>query len=349
MTARERVHACLSFRAPDRVPRQLWCLPGIGMHRGQELARLSERFPDDFASAGVSYGRALRASGDQNRKGRYTDEWGSVWEVFEDGVVGEVKQPILADWAALDRFVPPREILDADWGSAGGSRAATDRYVLTGTSVRPFERLQFLRGSENLYLDMGWADARFLKLRSMVHEFFLEELTCWARTEVEGISFMDDWGTQTSLLVSPAMWREYFKPLYSEYVRIIHGSGKHAFFHSDGHISSIIPDLIEIGVNALNSQLFCMDIEDLGRRFKGKITFWGEIDRQRVLPFGTPTSVRAAVMRVRRALDDGTGGVIAQCEWGNRDPYANVEAVFRAWEEPLSSVPQSDRPVSPRP
>ncbi len=307
---------------------------------------MRERFPEDFASAGVSYGRALRASGAQYRKGRYTDEWGSVWEVYEDGVVGEVKQPILADWAALDRLVPPRELLDTDWSAAGSARAFTDRYVRAGTSVRPFERLQFLRGSENLYLDMGWADARFLKLRSIVHEFFLEELACWARTDVEGISFMDDWGTQSSLLISPTMWREYFKPLYREYVQIIHQSGKHAFFHSDGHITSIIEDLIEIGVNALNSQLFCQDIEELGRRFKGRITFWGEIDRQKILPFGTPTSVREAVQRVRRALDDGRGGVVAQCEWGNRDPYENVEAVFAAWGEPQESVrpPDDARP-----
>ncbi len=333
MTPRERVHAALSFRNPDRVPRNLWCLP-LEMFRASELARLKERFPGDFASAGVSYGRPLRTSGTPYRKGRYTDEWGSVWEVFEDGVAGEVKRPALADWSALDRLTPPRELLRTDWSAAGAARQSTDRYVLAGTSVRPFERLQFLRGSENLYLDMGWGDARFRKLLSLVHEFFLEELTLWSRTDVEGISFMDDWGTQTTLLISPAMWREYFKPLYREYVRIIRGSGKHAFFHSDGHITDIIEDLIEIGVNALNSQLFCKDIEELGRRFKGRITFWGEIDRQNILPFGTPSTVRQAVFRVRRALGDERGGVIAQCEWGNRDPYANIEAVFSAWDEP---------------
>ena len=56
--------------------------------------------------------------------------------------------------------------------------------------------------------------------------------------------------------------------------------------HSDGNITEIIPDLIEIGIDALNSQLFCMDIEELGKKFRGKITFWGEIDRQNILPNG---------------------------------------------------------------
>jgi hypothetical protein len=74
-----------------------------------------------------------------------------------------------------------------------------------------------------------------------------------------------------------------------------------------------------------------MNIEDLGAKYKGKITFWGEIDRQHLLPFGTPEQVKEGVRRVRRALDDACGGVIAQCEWGIKDPAENVAAVFEAW------------------
>ena len=68
---------------------------------------------------------------------------------------------------------------------------------------------------------------------------------------------------------------------------------------------------------------------------KGKITFWGEIDRQHVLHDGTVEDVKTAVRRVRAALDDGKGGVIAQCEWGKGDPAENAAAVFEAWNEPL--------------
>ena len=334
MTPRERVTKALTFARPDRAPRNLWSLPGIEMFRGPELARMREMYPDDFTGAGVTYGRPLRTSGTPYRKGRYTDEWGCLWEVYEDGVAGEVKGPPLADWSALDSFRAPREILAGDWDAADAARAGTDKFILAGTSVRPFERLQFLRGSENLYLDMGAGDARFHRLLGMVHEFFLEELALWAARDVDGISFMDDWGTQVALLISPAMWREYFKPLYAEYARIIRAAGKFVFFHSDGHITSILPDLVEIGVHAVNSQLFCMDIEEIARLYKGKITFWGEIDRQKILPFGTTADVRAAVRRVRAALDDGTGGVVAQCEWGIHDPAENVAAVFDEWAAP---------------
>jgi len=199
--------------------------------------------------------------------------------------------------------------------------------------------MQFQRGTENLLMDLASGDARALALKSLVHEFYLEELSRWVERDVDGISFADDWGTQSALLVRPAMWRELFKPLYREYAAMIRSRGKHVFFHSDGMIADIIPDLVEIGVDALNSQLFCMDIEELGRRFKGRITFWGEIDRQRVLPFGTTDDVRAAVRRVRRALDDGSGGTIALCAWGLRDPFENISAVFEEWQQPCGGVP----------
>ena len=152
---------------------------------------------------------------------------------------------------------------------------------------------------------------------------------------MDGIQFMDDWGSQNALLISPAMWRSSYKPLYREYVDIIHSAGKFAFFHSDGHIEAIYPDLVEIGIDAVNSQLFCMDIERLAGDFGGKITFWGEIDRQNLLPFGTEEDVRQGVRRVRKAMDTGKGGVIAQCEWGVHDPYENVRAVFDEWAKPL--------------
>lgn len=149
---------------------------------------------------------------------------------------------------------------------------------------------------------------------------------------------MDDWGTNSSLLISPDTWRALFKPLYREYCDLIHDAGKFAFFHTDGFTEPIYGDLIEIGVDAVNSQLFTMDIEELARQYRGQITFWGEMDRQHLLPFGTPEGVYDAVICVRRALDDGSGGVIAQCEWGKNNPAVHIEAVFEAWSQPLSNA-----------
>lgn len=337
MTGRERVKRALEFDFPDRAPRELWALPGVFMFKHKEFQEVLEKYPSDFTGPEVHYGQAKKSRGTPGHVGTYTDEWGCTFTVAEPGVIGEVKEPLLDELSKISSLTPPVEILEgADFSRVNKSCQGTDKYVKAGTTVRPFERMQFLRGTENLFMDMAYGVREFEILKDMVHGFFVQEMEMWAKTDVDGVSFMDDWGAQKGLLISPDMWRSIFKPMYADYCSILHNAGKHVFFHSDGNISAIYPDLIEIGIDAVNSQLFSMDIEDLGRNYKGEITFWGEIDRQHILPFGTVEDVRNAVRRVRKALDDGTGGVIAQCEWGNDVTRENIEAVFETWMEPLA-------------
>ena len=336
MTGRERVKSALTFNSPDRAPRDLWILPYVGLFQKDEFEALVARYPLDIQSCPLSDQAEDLSSVPFAKVGQYTDEWGSVWHVAEAGIIGEVKEPALPDWSKLDTFQPPwQEVRNRDFSYANQFCEETDKFVLSNVAARPFERLQFLRGTENLYIDIGYGTSEFRKLLEMVHEFHLEDVKSWCESGVDGVFFMDDWGANHSLLIDPKTWHEVFAPLYKDYCDIIHAAGKHAFFHSDGNIESIYPGLIKVGIDAVNSQLFVMDIEKLAREYKGKITFWGEIDRQHVLPFGGPDDVREAVMRVRSALDDGSGGVIAECEWGKGNPTQNIEAVFDGWSEPM--------------
>ncbi|HOP10330.1 MAG TPA: uroporphyrinogen decarboxylase family protein, partial [Oscillospiraceae bacterium] len=153
---------------------------------------------------------------------------------------------------------------------------------------------------------------------------------------VDGVSFMDDWGTQISLLISPKTWEQIFKPMYKDYSDLAHSKGKKIFFHSDGYIEAIYPHLVEIGLDAINSQLFCMNIENLVEKYGDKVTFWGEIDRQHILPFGTTEDVKKAVNRVASAVIKKNGkrtGAFAQCEWNAFDPYENIVTVFEEWDK----------------
>jgi len=335
MTSRERVVKALKFDYPDRAPRELWALPAISWFRADELNQLRARFPMDFAGPKFCYGESRRSRGTQAALGEHVDAWGSQWQVLEAGRIGEVKRPALADWSALESYQPPWELLrEADLSEVNRSCHETDLFVRTPSLANPFERLQFLRGTENLLVDLAYGTAEIYRLREMVHEFFLSEIQMWAKTDVDGMLFMDDLGSQQSLLISPDLFRSFFKPLYQDYCDIIRGAGKFVFFHSDGHIEAVYPDLVEVGVHAINSQLFCMDIEGLAAKHRGKLTFWGEIDRQHILPFGTTEEVRAAVRRLRAAFDDGRGGLIAQCEWGIHDPMENIAAVYDEWTKP---------------
>lgn len=333
MTPRQRVQAALRHQSVDRAPRDCWALPYIRLFRSAEWEALQSRFPMDIGYLWAEDPTTLPPELERLRQpGTYRDEWGSLWEVAEAGVIGEVRQPALVEWSALDHWRVPDDLPDdARRRAADRQCRSRDEFILSPVSARPFERLQFLRGSEQLFLDLAEDPPELGRLLEMVHGYYRELVRGWAESACDGVFLMDDWGSQTSLLISPSLWRARFKPLYREYCEIIHRAGKAVFFHSDGHIAAVLEDLVEVGVDALNSQLFCMDLEDLGRRYAGRLTFWGEIDRQRVLPFGTVGEVHAAVRRVRAALDHGRGGVIAQCEWGKDNPAHHIAAVYEAW------------------
>jgi hypothetical protein len=174
-----------------------------------------------------------------------------------------------------------------------------------------------------------------------VHEYYVRELEFWATTDVDALFFLDDWGSQERLLIRPALWREVFKPMYAEYAQIAHGAGKFLFMHSDGHILSILPDLIEAGVDAVNSQLFCMDLAEVAKVAKGRITFWGEIDRQHVLPSPDPEDGRRAVRQVAEHLYDPSGGIIAQIAFELSVNPPTAIAVYDEW----SRIARADAPA----
>lgn len=335
-TSRERVRNALTFNHPDRVPRDVWVLPWAITHYPEAWAEMNERFPSDIATAPSPYKPASREKGDPYAVGEYTDEWGCVFRSIQAGVIGEVKEPLLKDVSDWRSVQPPYEILPngkdmAARDSVNRFCAETDQFVKTFCFPRPWERYQFIRGSENSYIDVMMPDEGGADLLKAIHDYYMTELEFWVKTDVDAVMFMDDWGSQQQLLIPPAVWRELFKPLYKDYCDMAHAHGKHTMMHSDGCITEIYEDLIEVGVDALNSQLFVMDMADLEKRAKGKLTFWGEIDRQHVLPSPDPETGRHAVRKVAGHLYDPAGGVIAQFEFGPGSNPATATAILEEW------------------
>ncbi len=330
--SRRLVKDTLTFAGPRCIPRDLWTLPWAAMHYPAQLEEIRRRFPNDLIGAPGFHRQAVQTSGDPHAAGIYVDEWGCTFENRQPGVIGEVKTPLVAQWSDLDKVRPPEAMLSIDVEQVNAFCRGTERFVTAGCCPRPFERLQFIRGSQNVYLDLGEERGELFALLERIHAFSMKELEVWARTEVDALTFMDDWGAQRALLISPKQWRKIFKPLYKEYIDLAHQHGKFIFMHSDGFTRDILPDLVELGLDAINTQIFTMDIEALGAQYRGKLTFWGEIDRQHLLSFGTPLEIDTAVRRVKEALYCH-GGVIAQCEFGAGARPENVFQVFKTWED----------------
>jgi hypothetical protein len=336
MTSRELVLKTLRFEEVPRLPRYLWALPYITMYRKEDYDKFLALFPLDITmESGFNYGPSRYSGGVYGKKGSYTDSFGCEREMLEDGVAGEVKNPLIKSSDDLDRYRLPWEILDdAEYAGQLDYYNSTNLFVCGGTMVAPFERMQFLRGTEPLFIDIATESPLFFRLRDMIHDFNVRDIKLMSAQALDAVLFVDDWGSQQSLLISPASWRRFFKPLYKEYCDIIHKSGKYVFYHCDGHIEAIFDDLIEIGVDALNAQLFIMDMEALGKKYAGKITFWGDLDRQTTLSFGTEDEVRASVRRLKKAvMPQKKTGLIAHTEWETTIPFRNMVAAYEEFDK----------------
>ena len=337
MTSKELVLSTLEFRnTSGRVPRDLWTLPWAFEHYPEETRDILSSFEWDLCGPEVVYHQTSRVEkGDPYEAGDYTDPWGCTFHNVSRGIIGEVKQPLIdpedEEWEDQSRITIPEEQLSFDIEQVNRSCAERkDKFLTAGCCPRPFEQLQFIRGTQQLYIDLMLRPKKMFDFLEKMHDFYCRLMEKWARTDVDALSFMDDWGTQKSLLISPQLWVEIFKPMYRDYIDIAHKHGKKIFMHSDGYTLAIIPHLIELGLDALNTQIFCMGVEKL-RPFRGKITFWGEICRQRIIPYGTREEVEAAVRSVYDGLWDN-GGCIAQCEFGAGANPENVKTIFRTWE-----------------
>ena len=334
MNSKELVIRTLEFDSPERIPRQCWLLPWAEKRYPAETTRLSNEFPDDIVPAVGMYTRRQKYSGNRYDEGYYTDEWGCRFLNIQAGLIGVPTEPLIGSWDHLNELKPPEEMLAVDIARVNAFCKTTDKFTYSNSWVRPFERYQFIRTTELAMMDIALDSPEMQSLINIIHSHYLKETEAWAKTDIDAIGIMDDWGMQKGMIVSPEYFRKYYKPLYKDYVEIARQYNKHVFMHSDGNITEIIPDLIEIGIDALNSQLFCMNIEELGNRFRGKITFWGEIDRQSILPNGNQNDIKNAVNLVYNNLYSN-GGVIAQCEFGPAAKPENIFYVFESWNNVL--------------
>jgi hypothetical protein len=298
---------------------------------------MNVRYPSDIVQPDVAPAYGKKSTGKSSKAGDYTDAWGCVWHEGEPGTPPELKFSPLAEAEKIAAYQPPTELLEKSrFAKVNKSCLATNRFVLAWSEVRPFDRLRYLRGSEAALVDLARGTKDIRGLLAMLHDFACKEIETWAETDVDAVAFRDDWGTPEGLLITPEMWRDLFRPLYRDYCKILHAKDKFVFFHSDGNILDIFGDLSKVGIDAIHSQTHLMDIERLTKRFRGRVTFWGGMDCQRLHDPGAPEKFREAVLAVRKALDFGSGGVIAQCPWDPGIRLQTVAMFFEQWLVPLS-------------
>ena len=342
MISRDRVIRTLNHQSVDRVPRDLWLLPGMESGRTDDVAEMNARFPSDILHLETKSPAGKRSKGQAQKAGSNTDAWGCVWQSGEDGVLsGLIGSPLAAGTtysgsAAVAAYSPPAELLDSGrFARVNPICEGSGRFALASSQVRPLDRLRQLCGPETVLTELRDGNPDLCALLARLHEFFLKELALWGRTQADGVVLGDDLTCVAASRGHLNVWRSLFKPLLREYCAALHQHDKFVFFLCEGTLGEAMDDLVEIGVDAVHAQWRNEEFERHAARHRGRVTFWGGVDRGKVEPPSQCRDICEAVFRVRKALDFGAGGLISQVSWGSHVPLPNIATFFEQWLIPL--------------
>ncbi len=358
MKHRDRVLAALRHEEPDRCPMQISFTPefaarleadlqlnGQGLHNphgGGNTYALERLLDEDMLLTSVGWVNGYYQDGYQNVD-HYLDEWGVTWKTVEyetpfgKGRYTEPSGHPLAEDRALETYLPPDPNRPELYLEAQHVlKEYRDEYWVVGvTPTTIFESAWALRGYEQLMIDLASDPdraSRILDIPFSYHKIVTQRLTSLG---VDMIWLGDDVGGQTSMLMSPNMWRGYFKPRMADLIaslRTINPQIKIAY-HTDGVVYPIIPDLIDIGVDIVNPiQPMAMDPIRLKNEYGQDLCFWGSLDIQQTLPFGTPEQVRGEVLSRLKTIGRGGGLLIGpthnlQLDTPLENFWAMVEAI----------------------
>ncbi len=349
--------AALRHERTDRVPRLLYeevigYVPAIEKLLREKCApRLPREFFDmdltAVAAAPTALSRArfaewLGEDGHEAIACGEVDEWGVRWRGGSLHHFARIESPLrgIEDPGWLRRYPWPDLDEDSRWVNV--ERRVADLHA-RGLAVAAFagsvfEQAWYLRGMDDLMADM-------LTRPEVAHEFldrmaFFQRLSAerFARAGVDILITGDDVAGQRGLLMKIETWRTFLKPRLAATVKAVKAvnSECRVFYHSDGNVEALIPELIEVGIDILNPvQPECMDPAAIKRKYGRQLSFWGTVSVQKTMPFGTPDDVRREVRTRIAEVGRGGGFILAPAHVLSPEvPWENIVAFFEAANTP---------------
>jgi uroporphyrinogen-III decarboxylase len=267
-------------------------------------------------------------------RGGGTDEWGAVWENIGVCQLGEVKKYPLESWDDFPKLKIPNIREEHRFAPIRGARERAGDKFLFGGGMSIYERVHFIRGLENTWADIYNEPENLCKLIDILTDMNLHVIEQFGAEQYDGIIFGDDWGLQNQLMISPAKWREIWKPRYAKMFAASHAAGMKTMLHSCGHIVEILDDLIDIGLDVIHmDQQENMGLDLLSERFSGRITFFSCADIQTILPTNDHEKIRTYCRRMAEKLGTPKGGFIARWYTDPEGVGHKMEAVNAMSEE----------------
>ena len=272
----------------------------------------------------------------------YVDGWGCTLQTTEDGIAGTAIKNPLAKWEDFENFIPPDPEKNFRFGPANWEKIAKNPRKAKHINRLENDGLQHghtfltlvdIRGYENLLFDMFDDNQNLHKLIEMVENYNLEIVKHYLKLGAEWMSYPEDLGMQTGPMITPDQFRKFIKPTYQRIIEPARKAGCIIHMHSDGDIRSLVEDIIEGGVEAINMQDMVNGIDWIKDNLKGKVCIDLDIDRQNITRFGTPDQIDALIREEVEKIGSKQGGLMMIYGLYADIPLKNIKALMDAMEK----------------
>lgn len=334
MTPREAVFEVLAHRTvrpvPYTLPMEAPVMERVDAHYGGTAWR--QRLTPYIAGVGA-VDTDMKTPIDE---AHVRDGYGGIWRT--DRRPWHLERPPLPepDWGGY-AFPKPEVFFRPEWKERARTTCAASKqsFIIGNLGWGLFERSWNLRGFENVLVDAVTEPDFFGEVLDRLMNLYLAFVDYTVDLPIDGVLFGDDWGDQRGVILGPERWRRFLKPRWAKIYERVHKAGKVVMSHSCGSVADIIPDLAEIGLDVLEScqpEAAGMSPYELKRRFGGRISFWGCLGSQSLVPFGRPDQIRAEVARLAREVGEGGGLIMAPAKpLQPETPTANAVALVEAF------------------
>jgi uroporphyrinogen decarboxylase len=336
---RENILAAMKRKNPDRVPFGLsFTAPMYDLFRKKTGAENPAEYWD-FDARGtyfrspseiIDYGQYFPK---ELPKGTFVDDWGvanvpgsmyhftkMLHPLRDAKSVCEIKDFPLPDYRKIECW----ETIESEVISTHERGYA----VVGALEMTIFEVSWYIRGMENLMSDMMVNPPMAAMLFDRVTDLRIFQARTFSKFGVDILALGDDISMQTGMLMSPIMWRKWFKPRLAEVIQAAKKIKPDLLvqYHTDGDCRDVIPDLIDVGVDILNPiQPECMDPLEIKSKYGDQLSFSGTIGTQSTMPYGSPDDVKNTVKKMIETVGKGGGLFLSPTHVIEPDvPWENV-------------------------
>lgn len=292
MNSKEIILANIYHENPPR--------PGLDFDRG----RIS-----DFLFADLNPHNYQQKRWVEGNREYYDDEWGNTWHRMIGGSEkGEIYKPFIQDWRDLDRLpIPDYSHPDSAKEMNELFNQPTDKFKMAVMGGWIFDNARYIRDMGVYFLDMALNPDQLNRLHKIIAEVYEQKIHLAGLSGADGIFLAEDLGTQTGLLFSPKMFRYFFKTEYARLFSIAHDYGLKVIMHSCGKNWTILPDLLEIGVDVFQFDqptVYNMpELSDLLKKHKAAL--FSPIDIQKILPTGDRSIIEQGAIEMYEIFKGG--------------------------------------------